>query len=114
MQFTLDKIPIFINLGVTELERKSLQKILLTLDFEVDTKKAELSDDINDTVNYSVIYQKITQFIIGKKYNLLEKCYYDIIKFTCQEFKDIKIISLKLDKFPFSSGKITIQNPNLY
>jgi dihydroneopterin aldolase len=41
------------------MRNKRLELILVDLEFEADTFKAEQSDNINDTVNYLSVYQTI-------------------------------------------------------
>jgi len=115
MYFQLKDIELNLHLGVPEEERIKKQKILISIFFEIDTKKAELSDNVKDTVHYQIIYDLIQEFSKiseNNPYKLLEKLHFDLLA-KMKNHKDltsVKNLNLEIQKFPFSSGSIRILN----
>ncbi len=108
MKFKLKEIPVKIFLGVPKEERKDKQKILIDLSFKFDSKKAEKSDKIEDTIDYFEIYQFIQNFPQDKEFKLLEYFYKELETAILKKFLKIKKLKIKIQKFPFTSGSITI------
>ncbi|MBQ9725625.1 MAG: dihydroneopterin aldolase [Neisseriaceae bacterium] len=64
---------------------------------QTDTSKAEITDNIDDTVDYSKVYAVIKQEMSVSSH-LLEHVGRRIISAIKKEFKDIEKISLKISK----------------
>ncbi len=69
-------------------------KFILNLSIETDTKKAEKSDDLNDALNYQVVYEIIKEEM-NKKSFLLENIASRILDKIYLRFSE-QIISSKL------------------
>ncbi len=110
MKFQLKNIETQIFLGIEEQEKNTKQKILISLSFDFDTSKAEMSDDITDTLNYLPIQKFIKNFPKEKKFNLLEKLHRDLSNKLSENFSDLKNITLQIEKFPFETGSVVISN----
>jgi len=108
MKFKLKKIPVNIFLGVPDEERKEKQEILVNLSFKFDSKKAEKSDNIENTVDYFEIYNFIKNFPQDREFKLLEYLHQELETSIRKEFPKIKKLKIKIQKFPFSSGSILI------
>lgn len=108
MKFKLKEIPVNIFLGVLKEERKEKQKILISLSFKFDTKKAEKSDNIEDTIDYFEIYEFVQKFPKDREFKLLEFLYKELETAVSKSFPKIKKLKIKIKKFPFTSGSITI------
>ena len=61
------------NLGVTETERSKKQEILIDFELIFDTRKSAETDNIDDTVDYSVINKKFLEFFETNEDKLIEK-----------------------------------------
>lgn len=97
-----------IFLGITEEEQSKKQKILATLEYEVDTSDAEETDNLEDSVNYFEIHKFIQSFPEENKYQLLEKFHADLIEGLDETFDHIEEIALLLEKFPFAEGSVIV------
>ena len=97
-----------VHLGIAESEQAKKQKILVDLEYEVDTEDAEVTDDLEDTQDYFGIYEYIQNFPRDKKYALLEKLYADLVDSLSEEFDLIDKIDLKIEKFPFEEGSVIV------
>jgi dihydroneopterin aldolase len=59
--------------GVTDQERAQPQKLLLTVEMNVDFTGAALTDRVEKTVNYQKVSDDLLQFGQGRSWKLLEK-----------------------------------------
>lgn len=70
---------------------------LVDLQLEVDTKRAEGSDSIDDTVNYLEVYQVVRQEM-DKPSNLLERVARRVGEAVLSKFTDTKMVVVKISK----------------
>ena len=86
--------------GLHDEERKTGQYFLVNLECITNLHKAGVSDNIEDTINYSNIYQKVRKIIEGTPRNLLEA--------VAEEIADVLI-----SNYPIKSVTIKISKPDL-
>ncbi|OGT37759.1 MAG: hypothetical protein A3F11_01085 [Gammaproteobacteria bacterium RIFCSPHIGHO2_12_FULL_37_14] len=102
------ELPIY--LGWSENERLEQQKIVLTVNIKFSTPPhACVTDNLNDTICYSNMIDKIRNYLAQKKFNLIEHvCYeiYQFIKFLLPE-SSLTISISKQPKIPDFSGKVS-------
>lgn len=81
-------------------------RFLVNLRMKVDTSKAQLSDDLNDTVNYLAVYQTVKREMM-KPSHLLEHVGRRIGEAVCKEFPSVEGIWVKVSKLnPPLGGKM--------
>ncbi len=81
-------------------------KFLVDLVVDADTLHAEQSDKLNDTLNYTEMYQ-VVRFEMQTKSHLLEHVAGRIVFALCSRFPQIHSISLKIAKLnPPVRGKV--------
>lgn len=97
-----------VHLGITKSEQAEKQKILVDLEYEVNTEDAEETDDLEDTQDYFEIYEYIKNFPRDKKYALLERLYADLVDSLSSQFDLIDKIDLHIEKFPFEEGSVIV------
>ncbi|MDD2995660.1 MAG: dihydroneopterin aldolase [Paludibacter sp.] len=92
--------------GCMEHEKKLGNTFLVTLNMKLDTKKAGLSDKLEDTLNYQLVYDVVkAQMAIPS--NLIEHVGQRIMDAVMSEFNQIEMIKLKLSKLaPPLGGKV--------
>jgi 7,8-dihydroneopterin aldolase/epimerase/oxygenase len=74
--------------------------------FETDTKNAENSDNLNDTINYQTVYSLIKEEMT-KPSHLLEHVAHRILDKIYGQFPEIKKAEIKVSKLnPSMGGKI--------
>ena len=83
--------------GCFEEERAIGTNFLVDLQFETDTRKAEVSDSISDTVNYLEVYQVVKREM-GKASRLLENVAHRIGEALLSQFADIKSVVVRVSK----------------
>ena len=87
-------------IGVLPHERIKEQNLFLDISLEVDINDSTFSDDISDTIDYTIIAELATELAISKKYQLIESYCHDLN-------------NLFLDKFAsIQSSEITVKKPN--
>ncbi|MGE5403644.1 MAG: dihydroneopterin aldolase [Candidatus Saccharibacteria bacterium] len=60
------------HLGITEEERTKAQPVVVDLVLHCDLLAAGLSDNLNDTVNYHTVFDRVKKIMETNSYNLLE------------------------------------------
>jgi len=88
-------------------ERTIGTHFLVDLQFETDTSRAEVSDNIEDTVNYLEVYQVVKREM-EKPSNLLEHVARRVGDAVLSEFPDTKNVVVKISKLnPPLGGQMT-------
>lgn len=59
--------------GVNPEEKVTSQPFKITVEIEFDTTKAQVSDNLNDTLDYSKIRKQITTVVQGNSFDLIER-----------------------------------------
>ena len=105
-KITIENMEFYAYHGHFEEEQKIGTWFSLDLTMEVDTSKAELSDELEDTVDYSAVYQVVKeQMKIPSK--LLEHVGRRILNAVKERFSDVKNAQLKIRKMnPPLGGKM--------
>ena len=68
------------NIGVTGIERRKKQEILIDIGLFFDAKKASLTDDIKNTIDYLKIHESVKNVAEKREYNLIETLAEEISK----------------------------------
>ncbi len=76
-----------LNVGVGKAERSVKQEIMLDLEMKYDTRKSAETDDIKDTIDYSVINKRLLQFFEGKEFRLIERLGQEVVDLIFAEFR---------------------------
>ena len=105
-KITIENMEFYAYHGHFEEEQKIGTWFSLDLIMDVDTSKAELSDELEDTVDYSAVYQVVKeQMMIPSK--LLENVGRRILNTIKERFPEVKDAQLKVRKMnPPLGGKM--------
>lgn len=88
-------------------EKTAGNKFLVDLTMYAATRSAEISDSLDDAINYQVAYALIRDVFKNTKSNLLEKIASDILDILFIEFSELKKASVKIRKInPPMGGQI--------
>ncbi len=93
----IENLKIDTVIGIYDWEKQIRQQITLDIEMAFDIKKAAISDDIADTLNYKTVCKRITEFVVKAKFELVEKLAEEIAAIILNEF-DINWVKLKLNK----------------
>lgn len=92
--------------GVLEHEKQLGNRFLVTVEMDVDTTEAGRTDDLNDTLNYQLVYDAISEEMRIPS-ELIEHISQRIINKLKNEFPQIQKLKLKLSKLsPPLGGKV--------
>ena len=102
----LENMEFHANHGCLEHEQNLGNTFIVNISFELNTKKAGLTDELADTLNYQLIYNVIKeQMAIPSK--LIEHVGQRIMDKIIVEFPQIQSLELKLSKLnPPLGGKV--------
>ena len=87
-------------IGILPNERVKEQTLLLDINLDVDIGDSTFADDINETIDYTIIAEMATQLAITKKYNLIESFCKDLNNLFLETFQAIQ------------QTRITVKKPN--
>jgi FolB domain-containing protein len=90
--------------GVPDEERAKPQRLLLTVDMDVDSSTAAKTDSIADTIDYFAVSQQLLKFGEGREWKLIEKLAADIGDLVLAEFKPLSV-TVEVKKFPIKEAR---------
>lgn len=85
-------------IGIYDWEKKIRQTVIVDLEMDTDIRKAAVSDDIKDTLNYKTISKRLVSFIEASRFELVE---------TLAE----KLANIVLEEFNVDTLKLTLHKP---
>ena len=85
------------TIGVFDWERRIKQSLYIDLEMAFDNRPAAKSDDLNDTLNYKAVSDRVVAFIEQSEYQLIETVAEKACELLQQEFS-IPWIKLTLSK----------------
>jgi len=94
----ISDLEVFYQVGVTEEERATPQRLLLTLDLAHDFKSATASDNLADTIDYFAVSQRLLRFGEGCHWELIETLAVDIARMILEEFRP-RSVTVEVKKF---------------
>lgn len=89
---------IFANHGVFEEEKKLGQKFILSIELNLDLRKAAINGDLDETVNYGELCIKVEKEFTRKKYDLIETAAENIAEFILLEYDKVRSVKVLLKK----------------
>ena len=87
-------------IGILPNERVKEQTVLLDINLDVDIGDSTFADEIDETIDYTIIADMATKLAITKKYNLIESFCNDLNNLFLETFQAIQ------------QTRITVKKPN--
>ncbi len=84
-------------IGCNPEERVKTQDLYISVAMQTDTSKAGLSDNLEDTVNYSAVAKAIASIAIDGKFKLIEALAHNIAE-HCLQDQRIHSVTVTIDK----------------
>lgn len=84
--------------GVKPEERSLGQRFIVNVVIETAQERDSLIKNLEDTVDYTQVYEEIKTTMEKKQFQLLENCCNEIIATLLMMHKDIKTITVKIKK----------------
>ncbi|PPC96687.1 MAG: dihydroneopterin aldolase [Methylotenera sp.] len=89
----LSEVKVQTKLGVPEWERMTPQTIILDIEIGYDLSKACQSDDVNDTIDYGAVVNRVRETLQENSFQLVEK----LAEHLCQLIlKEFNVLSVKI------------------
>ncbi|HEY5298576.1 MAG TPA: dihydroneopterin aldolase [Verrucomicrobiae bacterium] len=92
------------RIGISEAERAWPQRLLVTIDMELDVSAAIKSDNIRDTINYFNVAQVLFKWGKNREWNLIEKLVNEMADLILKKFQP-ESVTIELKKFPLPESK---------
>ncbi len=112
-KITLVDLEVAYCVGVTDEERATPQRLLVTVDMTFDFSAAAVSDRIEQTINYQTVAEHLLRFGEGRSWKLIEKLATNIADRILADFKpeavmvEVKKFSIPQARFvSVSTGKV--------
>ncbi len=100
----LSDLEVFYQVGVTEEERATPQRLLISLEMAHDFKSAAAGDNLADTIDYYAVAQRLLRFGEGCHWELIETLGVDIATMILQEFRP-RSVTVEVKKFAIPQAK---------
>lgn len=84
--------------GVLKEESVLGQKFFIDIELNVDTKKAGITDNMNESVSYADVYVVVKEIVEKKRFNLIEAVAENIAKEVLENFDLVKGIMVRVKK----------------
>ncbi len=102
-------LEVFYHVGVPDEERAMPQRLLITVEIEHDFSEAARTDDLNHTINYFAVTQRLLKFGEGRSWKLIEKLASDIASLVIDEFR-ANIVMVEIKKFIIPQAEFVAVN----
>jgi dihydroneopterin aldolase len=83
---TLQDLEVFYHIGVPDEERVHPQRLLISVEMETDFTLAAAGDDLNHTINYYAVSQRLLSLGKGRSWRLLETLAVHIAEMVLRDF----------------------------
>ncbi len=94
----ISDLEVFFRIGVTEGERAKPQRLLLSLELEHDIAPAAENDDLDHTIDYYAVSQRLLRLGEGREWRLIETLAVEISTLVLKEFAARSVV-VEVKKF---------------
>ena len=84
---TLCELEVYYCVGVPDSERAQPQRLLLTIELTHDFTVAVAADDLNRTIDYYAVSQRLLRYGEGRSWRLIEKLAAELAEMLLTEFQ---------------------------
>jgi dihydroneopterin aldolase len=103
-RITIVDLEVAYSVGVTDEERAKPQRLLITVDMNLDFSSASISDRIEKTINYQDVANELRKFGDGRNWKLLEKLVSNIADFILARYKPQSVL-VEVKKFTIPQAR---------
>src|SRR5438477_11913205 len=100
----INDLEVSYRIGVSEEERATPQRLLLTVEMTRDISAAAVSDDLTETIDYYTVTRRLLALGDGRSWKLLEKLATDIAGLILADFKP-ELVSVEVKSFIISEAR---------
>jgi len=98
MKINLQEMVFYGFHGVYEEERKLGQRFIVNFSFETDQNEDDKIENLEDTIDYTKVYDIIKNVMENHKFHLLESCANTLLNTILAEFPKIMSAKVKIQK----------------
>jgi dihydroneopterin aldolase len=84
--------------GVLEAEKELGQRFIVDLELKFDLKKAGMSDEVSQTINYVEVYQEVKEIVENESYDLIETVAEEIAQKLLTKFNELEQVKVIVKK----------------
>lgn len=113
-RITIRNLEVFARHGVYPEENRLGQKFLVTAELYTDTRAAGLQDDLEQSIHYGIVSQKITEFLQRHTYRLIETAAEQLARELLLHTERLQAVTIELKKpwapvgLPLETVSVTI------
>jgi dihydroneopterin aldolase len=100
----IEQLEISARIGVPEKERSTPQRLIVSISFWPYQEIRDVADNIDQTVNYSVVADETKRFVQDQSVNLIETLADRLAAYLLKTFP-IHKVTVELRKFPLKDAK---------
>ena len=95
-RIAIQDLTVFFQVGVPDAERASPQRLTLTVEMERDF--SAIGDDLERTIDYQAVSQRLLDFGRGRSWQLIETLAVELAEMILREFKPSRV-TVEVKKF---------------
>jgi 7,8-dihydroneopterin aldolase/epimerase/oxygenase len=103
-QIHIEQLEISTRIGVPEKERATPQRLTVSISFWPYYDQRNMVDEIDNTVNYSIVAEETKNFVRDQSTNLIETLADRLATHLVKTFR-IQKVTVELRKFPLEDAK---------
>lgn len=84
-------------IGILDYERVKTQPLIVSIELDIDLKEAGYTGDLDKSINYASLSERVKAYIIERKARLLEELGVELCDLILKEFKT-ESVTIKLEK----------------
>jgi dihydroneopterin aldolase len=100
----IEQLEISTRIGVPEKERATPQRLTVSISFWPYYGERDMADEIDNTVNYSIVAEEAKNFVSNLSTNLIETLADRLATHLLKTFR-IQKVTVELRKFPLEDAK---------
>src|SRR6478736_1999136 len=97
-RITIVDLEVFYRVGVTDEERAKPQRLLVTVDLNLDFSSAAVSDRIEKTINYHTLAQQLLGYGHNRSWKLLERLATNVADTILSQYEP-QAVTVEVKKF---------------
>jgi 7,8-dihydroneopterin aldolase/epimerase/oxygenase len=94
----LERLEIDCIVGILPFERVAEQKIFVDVAMELDFAPAAASEDVADTIDYTVVSRELTELVRERKYQLIETMAVECVELVLARHPSVREASVAIHK----------------
>jgi len=87
----ISELEVFYRVGVPEAERAEPQRLLVTVEMDVDAERAAASDELSDTIDYYRVSRDLLALGEGRSWKLLERLCAEIAELVLERYAPLAV-----------------------